>query len=381
MARPAKPILIETDVLPEADRLEGFLHPRETFELFGHSSVETRLIDAYQSGRLHHAWLLTGPEGIGKAVLAYRFARFLLADEGERETQPASDLNISSDSTTARQVIRQAHPNLLVLRRPWVIQNKRFATAIPVDEVRRLRGFLGLTATGGNWRIIIVDSADELNRNAANALLKALEEPPEKSVFFLTSAMAGGLLPTIRSRCQRLELKALGPEDLRAAVASACQAVDREYPASGDFPRFAMLSGGSVRRALELMSGDGLQLYEQLIAILETMPSADYAKVHALADRISSPAAAAQWLMFQSLLDEMLHRFVRLGAEDAGVGDQEAILVKRFGITNHLAEWARLWETITRARAATLALNLDKKNFILEIFQKIESAASLPATR
>ncbi|MGI9387160.1 MAG: DNA polymerase III subunit delta', partial [Methyloligellaceae bacterium] len=217
---------------PEADRLNGFLHPRETYDLFGQSSAESVLLNAFTSGRLHHAWLLSGTEGIGKATLAYRFARFLLASPEERDGQVDSGLGASTGSPAARQIARQAHPNLLVVCRPWTFQTKRFAATIPVDEVRRLRGFLGLTAAGGNWRIVIIDSADELNRNAANALLKALEEPPGKCVFFLISAMAGRLLPTIRSRCQRLELNALEHEDLREAVVSACRSADREPPAN-----------------------------------------------------------------------------------------------------------------------------------------------------
>ena len=381
MARASAIAMAEGEGPPEADRLDGFLHPRDCHDLFGHGQAEARLGDALQRGRLHHAWLFTGPEGIGKAVLAYRFARFLLANEAEREHSSGPGLGVAAETIAARQISRQAHPNLLVVRRPWNLQRKRFATAIPVDEVRRLRNFLGLTAAGGNWRIIIVDRADELNRNAANALLKALEEPPEKCIFFLISATAGRLLPTIRSRCQRLELHVLGADDLRAAMVSACRAVDIAPPDAQDFDRLALLSGGSVRRGLELISGEGLELYKQLIGILETLPRADYVKIHALAERISAPAADAQWEMFHSLLDETLRRFVRVGAGVTPGEGQEADLVNRLAIKSHLAVWAGLWETITRERAEALALNLDRKSLILGIFQKLESAAHFPGSR
>ena len=381
MARASAVVMAEDEGPPEVDRLDGFLHPRESHDLIGHGQAEARLFDAFHSGRLHHAWLFAGPDGIGKANLAYRFARFLLADQEEREHPSGPGLGVATESITARQISRAAHPNLLIVRRPWNFQNKRFATAIPVDEVRRLRNFLGLTAAGGNWRIIIVDRADELNRNAANALLKALEEPPGKSVFFLVSSMAGRLLPTIRSRCQRLELHALGADDLRAAIASACRAVDRASPEVQDFDRLALLSGGSVRRVLELMSGDGLELYDQLMAILETLPRADYVKIHALADRVSAQSAANQWEMFQSLLDDVLRRLVRLGAGVTAGEGQEADLVNQFAIKSHLAVWAGLWETITRKRAEALALNLDRKSLILEIFQKLETAARMSEAR
>ncbi len=381
MAPPATPVMAASDGPPEADRLEGFAHPRESFEFHGNAAAEAHLLEAYKSNRLHHAWLLAGPEGVGKSVLAYRFTRFLLAGEAERMTHETAGLGIFSNSLTARQVARLAHPNLLVLRRPWLTQTKRFAASIPVDEVRRLRDFLGLTAAGGNWRIVIVDTADELNHNAANALLKALEEPPKKCVFLLISAMPGRLLATIRSRCQRLELQPLTRDDLHAAVLAACRAANIDFPSDEDFVRLDMLSGGSVRRALELMSGDGLDLYRQLIAILQTLPRADYAQIHSLAERISPPNAASEWQMFQSLLDEMLHRLVKSAATGVPHDNQEADLVRRLAIANHLAEWACLWETVTKTRAEALALNLDRKNLILEIFQKLETAASLSATR
>ena len=169
------------------------------------------LAEAFASGRMHHAWLLAGRAGIGKATLAYRLARHVLARPDERDHSGKS-LEVPTDSAAARQVAALSHPGLLVLRRPYDTKSKRFVSAIPVDEVRRLKSFLGLTSGENAWRVVIVDTADELNLNAANALLKSLEEPPRRALFMLVASEPSGLLPTIRSRCRRLDLQPLaGP--------------------------------------------------------------------------------------------------------------------------------------------------------------------------
>ena len=210
------PAMVEAEELPEADRLEGFPHPRVTQALIGHADAEREMAEAFAGGRMHHAWLITGREGIGKATLAYRLARHVLARPQERDAAGKS-LEVGAETTAARQVLALSHPGLLVLRRPWDPRAKRFAASILIDEVRRLRSFLGHTAGDGAWRVVIVDAADELNINAANALLKSLEEPPTRAMFLLIASEPSKLLPTIRSRCRRLDLQPLAPEDLRRA--------------------------------------------------------------------------------------------------------------------------------------------------------------------
>src|SRR3990172_5431915 len=187
----------------EPDRLAGFSTPREVDGLFGHEAALNEFAGALESGRMHHVWLLVGPEGIGKATLAYSFARSLLA-EGE---------TVDRDHPVFRKVAALAHPNLLLIRRSWVEKSKRYSQWIGVEEVRRLRAFLGHSAGEGGWRVVIVDRADELNQNAANALLKALEEPPPKTPFLLISSAEGRLPVTIRSRTRTLRVAALAEDD------------------------------------------------------------------------------------------------------------------------------------------------------------------------
>ncbi len=169
MAR-ARIIEADAEAPPEADRLEGWPHPRETAEILGHGEAERRIVDAIASDRMHHAWLLTGEHGIGKASFAYRFARFLLAQDAELP-DGVSDLSIAPESQTYRQVAGLSHPGLLIIRRAWDRQGKKFRQSIAVDDIRSVRHFLQRTAVTP-WRTVIVDSADDLNLNYANALIK-----------------------------------------------------------------------------------------------------------------------------------------------------------------------------------------------------------------
>ncbi|MBV8849589.1 MAG: DNA polymerase III subunit delta', partial [Methylobacteriaceae bacterium] len=192
--------------LPEADRLENAPHPRETMGFVGHKAAERAVLDTYRAGRMPHAWIIGGPEGIGKATLAWRVARFLLANPDPQNVvvQRAEALDVDPASPAARQIAALSSPDIAVLRRQWNDKVKKLYTEIRVDEVRAAMRIFQHAAGGGGWRIAIIDSADELNRNAANALLKMIEEPPPRSLFLLIAHRPGRILPTIRSRCRLL---------------------------------------------------------------------------------------------------------------------------------------------------------------------------------
>src|SRR6202000_1786900 len=196
----------------DSDRIEGFDHPRETFALVGQDEALGRVARAVRSGRPPSAWLITGAPGIGKATLAYRIARYLLAygatDAG------AEDLSVPQDHPAMRQVLAQSHPGLLVLKRAVNPKTGKLMTVLSVDEIRRLADFFGMTSGAGGWRVAIVDTADAMNDNAANALLQMLEKAPRRAMLLLLSNTPGRLLPTIRSRCQRLVLRPLDDRSL-----------------------------------------------------------------------------------------------------------------------------------------------------------------------
>lgn len=357
----------------EPDRVGDLPHPRETLRLFGHAAAQTEFLDAYSSGRLHHAWLLTGPQGIGKATLAYHLARVLLrdADEGDVKAKELPAVGETVDPVF-HQVASLAHPDLLVLRRPWLQQRKRLATAITVDEARRLRPFLGKT-TSGRWRVVIVDAADEMNISAVNALLKGLEEPPVGCVFILVSS-APGLLPvTIRSRCRHLRLDGLDRHDLDSAVRAALDASGVEVP--NGFDLSLDLAEGSPGMALRTLSHEGADLYMAIVNFISGLPRADYGRVHQLADALARPGAEDRYDLFHDLLSGLIGRLVCHAAGGSGAIRDEAGLADRIAAAGSLAQWARLWDTLQRAKAEADTLNLDRKTFVLETFFQLERAA------
>lgn len=361
--------------IPEIDRVDGFPHPRETAVLFGHADAEADLRDAWQARRLHHAWLLTGSEGIGKATLAYRFARFLLAHPVPAADGAPQSLETPATSPVFRQVASQAHPDLLVLRRPWQRNNKRHAQAITVDEARRLRGFLGQTAAAGGWRVVIVDSADDLNIAAANALLKSLEEPPPHCLFLLVATTPGRLPVTIRSRCRRLQMKPLCEDGLRNACNAALAASGQPAPKADELEQVLSLAQGSPGTALRLIAGDGAALYRQLAQLMAQLPRLNYGAVHALADSLAPASAGERYELFHAMLGGMVARLVSQAVSGSGALAGEVEIAQRLVAGPALARWVGLWETLQREKAEADALNLDRKTLLLETFFRLERIA------
>lgn len=372
------PALQEIEVLPEADRLDGFAHPRHTHSLYGHDAAERLLAQSFAEGRMHHGWLVCGLEGVGKATLAYRLARHVLAEPHERDPL-AQSLATPEEAIATRQVRALSHPGLLVLRRTYDTKAKRFTASIAIDEVRRLRNFLGLSGSEGGWRAVIVDTADELNPNAANAILKSLEEPPARTLFLLLTSEPGRLLPTIRSRCRTLDLQPLASEPLRQAVRQALttstEEVSEGLPAPSEWAILERLAEGSVRRPLALRSGGGIALYKRVHDHVAQLPKVDWGSVHTLSDELGGTAAEQRFELFYDLLLGLLSRLIRMRA-GAPAGDEgEAALAARLIPAPALATWAGLWETIVAEKADAMLLNLDRKSLIVGTFQRLEAAA------
>lgn len=367
------PATIAVEELPEADRLGDFPHPRMTERLFGHEEAERSLAAAFASGRMHHGWLVTGPEGVGKATLAWRLARHVLSPADERDSRGRS-LAVRSEISAVRQVLALSHPGLLLIRRPYDPRNKRFAASIPVDEVRRLRAFLAMTAAPGAWRIVIVDSADDLNVSSANALLKSLEEPPVRTLFVLVSSEPGRLLPTIRSRCRTLELGLVTGQSLRDAVSAALEGAEIDAPDAASWPRLQHLAGGSVRRTLALIANDGLKVYGRIESLIGRLPKLDWGAAHGLADELTGVANTQRFETFFELLLDLMARLIRAKATGDGPPDEVA-LAERIITDQRLATWAELWETIVRDKAEVQTLNLDRKALVLGTLTRLEQAA------
>ncbi|NPU63988.1 DNA polymerase III subunit delta' [Bradyrhizobium sp. 83012] len=330
--------------------------PRETTALFGHREAEAALLAAYRSGRMAHAWLIGGPQGIGKATLAYRMARFVLThrDPQSSEVRAAESLHVDADDHVARLIASEAHGGLLTLERS-ANDKGVLRTVITVDETRETISFFGSTAAVEGWRVCIVDTVDELNPNAANALLKILEEPPQQSLFLLVSHAPARVLATIKSRCRRLSLRALSTEDVISAAAEAA-GMDGGDPALREA---AKASEGSVARTLMLMGGDGLQLQTRTAALLASLPRIDPGELHALGDALGTSDRVA----LASFLDS-IERWV---AERLRAADPNAELPR-------LARLAEVWEKIVRAARDTESYNLERKPLVFSVFGMLAEA-------
>ncbi len=350
--------------------------PRANPALVGHEEAEALLCDAFRRGRLAHAWLLAGPRGIGKATLAYRFARFVLAGgaAGGLGLGGESPLALDADDPVFRRVAAGAHGGLLTVEPAYDERRKRPRDEILVDDVRAVGGFLRLTAGEGEVRIVIVDAADQLNRSAANALLKSLEEPPDNALFLLVCHNPGSLLPTVRSRCRRLDLRPLGEAALGEFLARFRPNLDPAQRAA-----VARLARGSPGRALRLADAGGLELYGAMIEVLAREGPARIAALHALADRVGRGAdAGAVFDALMEALADWLARMVRdaaLGrapAEELVAG--EAAVAARLLAGGDLAHWTEVWEKIRRLAGQARQANLDRRQVLVAAFGAIEAA-------
>ncbi|MGE5505704.1 MAG: DNA polymerase III subunit delta' [Actinomycetota bacterium] len=353
-------------------------HPRDTADLLGHEPAERVLLDAWTSGRMAHAWLICGPQGIGKATLAYRFARFVLSGGGEGGGlfgDGPTDLNLRPDHPVFRRVAAGGHADLKVVERGYTDDKKtKLRTEIVIDDVRGVGGFMALTPAEGGWRVAIIDSADEMNRNAANAVLKVLEEPPRNALMLLVSHSPGRLLPTIRSRCRRLVLQPLAEDRVAALLAR-----HRPDLTDADVTALARLAEGSIGKALGLAAEGGLDLYRDLLGLLDGLPKLDVPALHGFGDRVARPENDAAFRTVTELLTWWLARLVRAGGRQGQgmteVVPGEAALIGRLLAAASLDQWLQVWEKITSLFARTDAVNLDRKQAILSAFLAVERLA------
>ncbi|WP_135450733.1 DNA polymerase III subunit delta' [Tabrizicola caldifontis] len=373
-----------TDPLPEPDRLQGAPHPRETHRLFGHAVAEAEFLRAHGSGRLHHAWMLTGPRGVGKATLAWRMARFLLAtpdDDGGMFAAPrAETLDIPDSHPVARRLLQLAEPRHFLLRRGANDKETALSQVISIDEVRRMKSFFALSAADGGRRTAIIDAVDEMNTAAANALLKLLEEPPLNVTLFLIAHQPARLLPTIRSRCRELRLSPLGPQDLADALTQAGGEIAPE-----DRTALAELSGGSVGEAFRLTNLEGLKLYAALVRLFATLPRLDRPQALALADLAAARGAAETFELLVTLIDLFLARLARFGATGAlppEAAPGEAQLLQRLAPHPLAARaWADLAQSLSARARRGKAVNLDPAALLMDMLLKVDETAGSLAPR
>ena len=329
------------------------LHPRETQQLFGHAEAERILLEAYRSGRIPHAWLIGGPRGVGKATLAYRMARFVLAnpDPDSKEVQSARSLAVDPKHPVTRRMAAQAQGDLLVLERT-LNERGKLRQDIAVDDVRRTLSFFGSTAGEGGWRIALVDAVDELNDFGANALLKIIEEPPPRALLLLVSHAPGLVMPTIRSRCRALNLRSLASGDVAQAVAAALgRDLDTEVLEAAE------LAEGSVGRAVQMLQGPALALRQRLTQLLERLPETDPLALHALGDAMAG-ADPQPLATFVDTVNAWLSARLAVPQE-----------------TTRMARIAEAWEKINRAASEVQEFNLERKPLVFSVFAVLAETA------
>lgn len=364
--------------------------PRHTPVLYGHAEAEKALLDAWASGRLPHAWLITGPRGVGKATLAFRFARFLLANGpagsaadagpslfGDAPVLPDT-LAVPEEHPVFSRVANAGHADLITVERSYDEKADRWRGDIVVQDVRAVIDRFSKTAAEGGYRVCIVDAADDMNTNAANGLLKILEEPPPNAVLLLVSHAPGGLLPTIRSRCRRLALKPLDATALGSAL-------DRLLPDLDATERrgLAVLAEGAPGRAALLAGQGGLKLLQGLLEMVGQLPKPDIPKLHAFGDALARDRSGAGFQVMGELFRWWLARLVR-GAAAGQIGGAgwteifpgETALARRLSDWQAPDRWAEDWEQLGRLLDRGESVNLDRKQMLLNLFAMLGRAAA-----
>ena len=335
--------------------------PRANPELIGHEGAENIFLDSWGKGRLAHAWLITGPAGIGKATLAFRLARRLLEN----------NMPQCQRHGVFRRVAAGSHADLFTLERPVDSQTGARRGEITVEVARKVAPFLHLTPAEAGWRVVIIDGADKMNRNAANAILKIVEEPPANTVILMTCEGRHKVLPTICSRCRTLALR---PLDTSLMLSWLCRNSPELKPDQAGV--LARISAGSPGHALRLADGEGLGLYEEMLSLFENLPCLDIAAAHDFADRLSRPRAEDGFRLFLELFTSWLLRLIRVMATDdrsaIGLSAEDALINRLATGCAGLDRWLTLWEKAVCLTAQTESLVLDRKQVLLSLFDSLE---------
>jgi DNA polymerase-3 subunit delta' len=323
--------------------------PRANPILLGHETAEATMLEAMRAGRLHHAWLITGPDGVGKATLAYRFARFLLSGR-----PPGDSLQLDPTHPTFRRVAAASHADLLSIERAYDPKRRRMRTQIAVEDVRKINSFMALTPAEGGWRVAIVDGAEDLNQASANALLKILEEPPQRAVLLLVCAAPGRLLPTIRSRCRRLRLSPLPDAAMTRLLADYLPDLSRE-----EHGRLITLAEGCPGRALLLAEEEGLKIAALVDQVFADLPNLPPVRALDVADTLGRSETG-----FSTFMD-LLRADLAAAVRDAARGQADPGQMRFVGL-RPLDAWGEVWQGLTRLQDETERFALDKRQALIE---------------
>lgn len=347
-----------------------------TETVIGHTVAERLFLDAYNSKRLHHAWMMTGPKGVGKATLAWRFAKFLAAAPSDDEPAglfgepaPLTSLDTDRENPAVRRLLSGAHGDIMELVRSPDPKTGTMRKEIAVDQVRSVLHRFSQTRSEGGWRVLVIDAVDDMNRSAANALLKVLEEPPEKTVMLLVCHAPGRLLPTIRSRCRILPLRPLSGDSLQAVLAARFSDLS-----SDDMMAARKLADGAPGRAIKLIEDDGLALYRDILSATERAAEGHILASHQLADSLTGVKQDGRYRLFRQMMTDLVGAVARLAAGVSASDDRaEAERLIRIAGRSTLDRWLGLCEKVAERFDRSDAVNLDRRQVIISIFSDVQA--------
>ena len=368
-----------------SDQIEGYPHPKVTKTIFGHETQEKEFIDCYKSEKLHHGWLITGARGIGKATLAWRLARFILTQPiksfnanslfSEASLNHQTELDEKSKDSIETRILAESEPRLSVTRRSFDEKRKKFRSNIRVDEIRRLNSFFSLSVSDGGSRVAIIDCVDDLNVNAANALLKTLEEPPKDTVFFLISHNPDRVMETIRSRCRELRLANLSDNNLFSAL----KQINVKIPEK-DKEIYSLLASGSVGDSIRLLKHDGAKLYNSILSFLNELPNLKGFELDEFIGTFEGINNRERLELFIELLNIAIARISKAGVlgvnfTDQALKNENDIFQKLCPNPIFAKKWAELAQAQSKNLSHGLSVNLDPGSLILDTFFRIEDCA------
>ena len=362
-----------------SDKIAGAPHPMLANEIIGHSSQKLSFLSSFASNRLHQCWLLAGDMGIGKASFAWLIAKFLLTTKYQpadlkidlNETNINSILEPQSGSTLNR-IISGSEQRVYIVRRGYNEKRKAFFKNISIEDVRKLQSYCSLSIADGGKRIIIIDTADDLNKSSSNALLKLLEEPPKNTIFLLISHQPNLLLPTIKSRCQKLSFSNLDQTDLGAVLTAIGCKIE-----PSDEVSLSILSKGSAGAACRLINSNCINLYRDILNIASSLPNLNTNKILQLSQNYFAKAKPSEFEIFIEMMQHFFSRLCKTGVMQKpvlpSVTDNEAKIMK--SLCPNLKS-ARLWSEAANISLAKLnkgyLLNIDIESLILDAFIYLE---------
>lgn len=357
----------------------GLLVSRENPLVSGHESVEKNILDIINSGSVPHAMIFAGPEGVGKAAMAYRLARHVLkngiGDDGQDSLfgdgpAPVTTLDVAEDDPTFRKIAAGGHPDMLVIERPMDERKGEQKATVDVDSARKVAPFLRMTASGDNgWRVVIVDDADTMNRNAQNALLKILEEPPPRALLILIVHRAGAMIPTIRSRCRVINFAPLPEATILDLMSRHDPSIKKDEAAA-----IAAMAEGRIGTAVKLMNDGGLEAVQGVLNLLSSWPNWDWVRIHQTADTLGRMGQEASYKSFQDILVWSVERMVF--AKARGLPDPGAPLsaepLRRMLAHYSLEDWLKICEKLKDHVTQVQVANLDRRQGVLGAFAQFE---------